>query len=88
MNKKQENNLKFETDSVYLSDEQIEKHKNFNKLIHEYQNAIKPLYKTPLYKNKNVFLVVLLILLVLFIIVESVLTDEKKEVPSNTQQEK
>lgn len=71
MKKKYNNNLKFETDNAPLSDEQISKHKNFNKLMHEYQDATKPLYKTPLYKNKKVFLVILLILLLLFIIMES-----------------
>ena len=71
MKKKYKNNLKFETDNTPLSDEQISKHKNFTKLMHEYQDATKPLYKTPLYKNKKVFLVIMLILLILFVIMES-----------------
>ncbi len=71
MKKQYKNNLKFETDNTPLSDEQISKHKNFTKLMHEYQDATKPLYKTPLYKNKKVFLVIMLILLILFVIMES-----------------
>ena len=71
MKKKYKNNLKFKTDNTTLSDEQISKHKNFTKLMHEYQDATKPLYKTPLYKNKKVFLVIMLILLILFVIMES-----------------
>lgn len=71
MKNKYKNNLKFETDNNPLSDEQISKHKNFNKLMHEYQIATKPLYKTPLYKNKKVFLVILLILLMIYIIIET-----------------
>ncbi len=71
MKKQYKNNLKFKTDNTTLSDEQISKHKNFTKLMHEYQDATKPLYKTPLYKNKKVFLVIILILLILFVIMES-----------------
>ena len=71
MKKQYKNNLKFKTDNTTLSDEQISKHKNFTKLMHEYQDATKPLYKTPLYKNKKVFLVIMLILLILFVIMES-----------------
>jgi hypothetical protein len=88
MKNKYDNNLKFETDNVPLSDEQISKHKNFNKLMHEYQDATKPLYKTPLYKNKKVFLVILLIVLVLFAIIESIKKEEKKTTPQKTEQSK
>jgi hypothetical protein len=88
MKTKQKNALKFETDNVHLSDVQINKHKNFNKLMHEYQTATTPLYKTPLYKNKKVFLVVLLIVLVLYLIVESVVKEEKKDTPQNIEQSK
>jgi hypothetical protein len=65
--------IEFKTDIKPLSDKQIDKHKSFNKLMHEYQDATKPLYKTPLYKNKKVFLVVFLIVLVMFLIYESTL---------------
>jgi hypothetical protein len=88
MEKKQENNLKFETDLPALSDEQIAKHKNFNKLMHEYQSATKPLYKTPLYKNKKVFLVIILIILILFVIIESVQKEAKETTPQKTEQPK
>ena len=64
------NNLKFNIDKPDLSDEQINKHKDFKKLVYNYQLATKPLYKTPLYKNKKVFFVILLFLLLLFIIIE------------------
>lgn len=72
MKNKTKNKLQFKTDKVALSDKQVNKHKNFNKLMHEYQHATKPLYKTPLYKNKKVFLVVLIILLVIYLIYEGV----------------
>lgn len=89
MKKKQKNKLVFKSDSTKLSDEQIAKHRNFGKLMHEYQVATKPLYQTPLYKNKKVFLVVLLILLLLFLVIESIEKEEKdNKIPTapNTEQ--
>jgi hypothetical protein len=62
--------MKYETDTIKLSDQQIDKHKNFKRLIHEYQIATTPLYKTPLYKNKRAFLVILLLILLVYIIME------------------
>jgi len=88
MKNKQKDALKFKTDNKQLSDEQIDKHKNFNKLMHEYQAATKPLYKTPLYKNKKVFLVVLLILLIIFVIIETIQTEENNTAIQNTEQKK
>lgn len=61
---------KFHIDKPSLSDEKIEKHKDFKKLYYNYQKATKPLYKTPLYKDKKVFLVLLLILLITYLISE------------------
>lgn len=62
-------NIKFNTNPKKLSDEQINKHKDFKKLAYNYQKATKPLYKTPLYKNKKVFLILLLILLIMFLLI-------------------
>lgn len=62
--------IKFNINKKDLPDEQINKHKDFKKLMYNYQNATKPLYKTPLYKNKKVFLIILLILLLTYLIVE------------------
>jgi hypothetical protein len=62
--------IKFNTEKKDLPEEQINKHKDFKKLMYNYQHATKPLYKTPLYKNKKVFLIILLILLIVFVIVE------------------
>ncbi|MBL0330162.1 MAG: hypothetical protein IPP64_12265 [Bacteroidetes bacterium] len=72
-------NLKFNIDRPDLPDEQINKHKDFKKLMYNYQSATKPLYKTPLYKNKKVFIVILLILLVMFVIIEAMEKEEGKE---------
>jgi len=88
MKKRKKINLKFKSDDSTLSDAQINKHKNFTKLMHEYQRGTTPLYKTPLYKNKKVFLVLLLILLVLFVVIEVIEKEEKEKdvTPVNTQQ--
>ena len=60
------------------------KHKDFNKLMYNYQSGTKPLYKTPLYKNKKVFVVILIILLVMFVIVEVL---EKEDAPKDPAQQ-
>ncbi len=79
MTKQTKNNLKFKTGKLDITEEGIEKHKNFKKLMHEYHTATTPLYKTPLYKNKKVFLVVLLILLLTYLIVETTRTEKAKQ---------
>ena len=81
-------NTKFKIDEPVLKDEQINKHKDFKKLMYNYQSATKPLYKTPLYKNKKVFLVIMLILLVMFVIIEVLEKDEHPETPATTTQPK
>lgn len=62
-------NLKFNINKGLPSNEEIDKHKDFNKLLYNYQKATQPIYKTPLYKSKKVFLVVLLIGLIIYLIV-------------------
>lgn len=79
--------LKFNMDQPDLPEEQINKHKDFKKLMYNYQSATKPLYKTPLYKNKKVFLIILLILLVMFVVVE-ILEKDEAPAPVNTDQTK
>lgn len=73
--------IKFNIDEPDLPDEQINKHKDFKKLMYNYQSATKPLYKTPLYKNKynKIFMIILLVLLIMFILVE--IMDKEKEQP-------
>lgn len=88
MKKRKKINLKFKSDSPQLSDTQINTHKNFTKLMHEYKAGTTPLYKTPLYKNKKVFLVLLIILLIMFLIVEVLEKEEQQNSPTNTTQPK
>lgn len=61
---------KFKIDKPELPDKQINKHKDFKKLVYNYQRATKPLYRTPLYKNKKAFLALLLILLLVYLLTE------------------
>jgi hypothetical protein len=75
-------------DQPDIPDEQINKHKDFKKLMYNYQSATKPLYKTPLYKNKKVFLIILLVLLVMFLITEVIEKEETPETPANKEQTK
>lgn len=72
--------LKFNIDKPDLPDEQINKHKDFKKLMYNYQTATNPLYKTPLYKNRKVYLIILIILLVMYVIIEVFEKDEKQPV--------
>ena len=64
--------FKIHIDPKIPADDQIEKRKDFRKLLYNYQNATRPLYKSPLnlYKNRKVFLAVLIILALTWIIVE------------------
>lgn len=80
--------LKFNIDKPDLADEQINKHKDFEGLIYNYQSATKPLYKTPLYKNRRVFIIILLVLLVMFVIVEMLDKEEEGKAPVNKEQTK
>lgn len=76
---------KLNIDKPDLSDEKINKHKDFKKLMYNYQRATKPLYKTPIYRNKKVFLALLLILLITYLISEY--TDKKDNAPNEPDKE-
>ncbi len=66
-------NYKFDISNNKPSEEEIEKKKDFKRLKHRYSEVTKPQHKTKLYKYKNrrVFLALMLILVVLFLIVLS-----------------
>jgi hypothetical protein len=77
---------KFNINKKGLSDEQVNKHKDFKKLMHEYDHMVNPLYRKPLYKNKKTWLIIFLILLIMYIIVEftqkNTERDQTKESPT------
>jgi hypothetical protein len=62
---------KFHTDRKSLPDEEIEKMKDFRKVVFRYEKAGRPLYKFPLYryKNRKVWMAVFLVLLVVYLII-------------------
>lgn len=78
-------NINFNIDKPDLPDERINKHKDFNKLMYNYQLATKPLHKTPLYKNKyrRVFIIILLALLLMFLIIEVMEQEEQNSTKTN-----
>ncbi len=82
--------IKFNIDPSDLPDERINKHKDFKKLMYNYQHATKPLYKTPLHKLKyrRIFIILLLVLLVMFLLVEVIEKDEveQEKIPATDEQ--
>lgn len=63
-------------------DDEINKYKDFGKLIHNYQRATKPLYEKPLYKQPKVFIfLVMIVLLALLIAHFSEKDEQQKSVP-------
>ena len=63
------------TEQQLPSKETIEKYKDFSRLSHEYDRLTKR-PKVPLYKDKRMFLVLLLIVLMAFLLAE-VVSEEK-----------
>ena len=59
-----------------LEQHEVEKHKDFDHLITNYQQVIDSVHKKPLYKSKKGFLLILLVILVVTAIVIS--ANEKK----------
>ena len=70
--------IKYKVNKVNLSDTEINQHKDFRKLMTNYQKATTPLAKTPLYKykNKNIFLVILIILLLLWLLFSEAINED------------
>lgn len=58
------------------SKEAIEKYKNFSRLTHEYDKFVKR-PKKPLYKDKKMFLIILLIGLVAILIAQAMQEEEE-----------
>ena len=62
--------FKFNINPKDPREEQIARHKDFGKVLHNYQRMTNPLYRTPLYKYRKVLLAVLLILTLIWMIIE------------------
>jgi hypothetical protein len=68
---------KFNLDPRPPKEEKIAKHRDFGRVMHNYQRMTNPLYRTPLYRYRKIFLGLLLVLVVAFLISEY--GDEQKE---------
>lgn len=80
-------NFKFNIDPKEPREDQIARHKNFGKVMQNYQRMTNPLYKTPLYRYRKVFLAVFLVLFVVWLVSEfGDSENEKKNVPNDSIQ--
>jgi hypothetical protein len=62
--------FKFNIDPAPPKEEKIAEHRNFGEVLHNYQRMTNPLYKTPLYRYRRVFLSLVLVLVVAWLISE------------------
>jgi hypothetical protein len=74
---------RFNIDPKEPREEQILRHKNFGKIMHNYQRMTHPLYRTPLYRYRKVLLIVVITLIVAWLVAEfgDELGERKKEMP-------
>jgi hypothetical protein len=82
-------NFKFNIDPKDPREEQIARHKDFGKVMQNYQRMTNPLYRTPLYRYRKLFIAVLLILVVAWLAAEfGESKDDEKNVPADTLHKK
>jgi len=62
--------FKFNIDPKEPREEQIARHKDFGKVMHNYQRMTNPLYRTPLYIYRKLFLAVVLVLVLAWMVIE------------------
>ncbi|MDQ3111657.1 MAG: hypothetical protein M3R17_17345 [Bacteroidota bacterium] len=79
-------NFKFNIDPKDPREDQIARHKDFGKVMQNYQRMTNPLYRTPLYRYRKVFIAVLLALIVAWLVAEfgEEEKNEKKKTPEDT----
>jgi hypothetical protein len=61
---------KFNIDPRPPKEEKIAEHRDFGKVMHNYKRMTNPLYLTPLYRYRKIFLGLLLVLVVAFVVSE------------------
>jgi|GEM_PF-911008 hypothetical protein len=76
---------KFNIDPRPPKEDKIAEHRDFGRVMHNYQRMTNPLYLTPLYRYRKVFLSLLLVLVVAFLIAEY--ADEQKQEQKNLKQD-
>ena len=64
------------------SKEAMAKYKDFSRLTHEYDNVVKR-PKKPLYKDKKMFIFILIVALIAVLIARSMAEDKAEEVKDN-----
>ncbi|HET6991813.1 MAG TPA: hypothetical protein VFJ43_10835, partial [Bacteroidia bacterium] len=74
-------NYKFNINPKEPREEQIAKHKDFGKVMQNYQRMTHPLYKTPLYRYRKLFLIVFLTLFVAWLVAEFGENNTEKKIP-------
>lgn len=68
---------KFNIDPRPPKEDKIAEHRDFGRVMHNYKRMTNPLYNTPLYRYRKVFLSLLLVLVVAWLISEY--GDEQKQ---------
>lgn len=76
---------KFNIDPRPPKEEKIAEHRDFGRVMHNYQRMTNPLYRTPLYRYRKIFLGLLLVLVVAFIVSEY--GNEQKEEQKKQKQD-
>ena len=77
-------NYKFDIDPKLPDDAKIERQKNFQKVMGNYHRMTRPMYQTPLYKYRNVFLGLVLLIVLVWLVVETEQGRKNaKELPKN-----
>lgn len=61
---------KFNIDPRPPKEEKIAEHRDFGRVMHNYKRMTNPLYRTPLYRYRKVFMSLLLVLVVAWLISE------------------
>lgn len=86
-------NYHFNIDPKDPREEEIMRHKDFGKIMQNYQRMTHPLYRTPLYRYRKIFLIVILVLLVAWLVSEfgddeknKERKDSLKEMPVNKEE--
>jgi len=63
-------NYKFNINPKEPGKEQIDRNRDFGKVLQNYQRMTHPLYRTPLYRYRKIFLGVIIVLSVAWMVIE------------------
>lgn len=72
-------NYKIRLDDPPPSDEQIAKHKNFDRILADYHHLTQPIYRKPLYKNPRAFIGLVFIFVIGFLVFEAVEEEDEQK---------